>query len=166
VYILSYDKKALGKYRTIRIERSVVPDEDHKFVEKNTTKTHGSSRTIPISDQLYEALTAVKEKTGTVVTGHPNTLYKRLNRLCAKIGLPPIGIHGLRHSFASLAYSLGLPAKITMQIGGWENDNVMLKIYTHISEREVNDSAAMMLQFFNGDKVIANKNANGNQDTA
>lgn len=159
IFGLTWDSVDLDK-RTIRIERSVVPDEEHHFVQKNTTKTRSSSRTIPISDQLYAALLAVPDKNGSVVPGHPNTLFKRLNRTCDEIGLPQIGIHGLRHSFASLAYSLGLPAKVTMQIGGWENDNVMLKIYTHISEREVNDSAAAMLRFFDGNSVIANESAN------
>jgi len=145
---LTWDKIDLEK-RLIRIDCAVVQDSDGRFVTKDMPKNRSSVRTIPISDQLHEALSRVENKTGRVYNHHPDALYKAIQRICRERNLPAIGIHGLRHSFASLAYSLGLPPKITMRIGGWQTDDVMMKIYTHISERDINKSAAAVLEYFN-----------------
>lgn len=162
IYGLTWDNIDLKK-RQIHIVNTLVPDDTHKFVEKSTTKTRSSRRVIPMSDQLYEALNAIPDKTGYVVKGSPETLRKKVNAICRANDLPEIGTHGLRHSFASLAYSLGIPPKVTMQIGGWENDAVMLRIYTHISKKDVEASAANILDYFNQN---ANGNANKNDQTA
>ena len=143
--------------RTITIRRTVIPNANHVFIERENTKTVGSTRVIPISDQLHKALNAVENKEGNVVTGSPNILGRNVNRICAEIGLPAVGVHGLRHSFASLAYKLNIPAKIAMKIGGWESDRTMLEIYTHVSESDVESYAEDLLNFFNGGKADANE---------
>ena len=79
----------------------------------------------------------------------------RVNNICKQNGLPLIGVHGLRHSFASLAKHLGMPEKLTMQIGGWSDYQTMHKIYTHISQNDANYYKNAMSDFYN-----ANKNAN------
>lgn len=84
--------------------------------------------------QLVDALSSVKEKDEMVVTMSASWMLKGINSICEKYHLPLVGVHGLRHSFASLAYHLGMPEKIAMEIGGWSDDQTMRKIYTHISE--------------------------------
>ena len=54
--------------------------------------------------------------------------------------MPPVGVHGLRHSFASLAslaYHLQIPEQIAMEIGGWSDIGTMRKIYTHIAQQDM-----------------------------
>ena len=68
--------------------------------------------------------------------------------------LPMVGTHGLRHSFASLAYYLEVPEKVTMEIGGWADDQTMRRIYTHIAQADVKRYEQAFSGFF------ANKNAN------
>ena len=58
-------------------------------------------------------------------------LYDKVNAVCKKAGLPKVGVHGLRHSFASLAYHLGWQKKSTMKVGGWSNSKIVDEIYTH-----------------------------------
>lgn len=48
--------------------------------------------------------------------------------------LPEVGVQGLRHSFASLAYHLKLSEQETMQLGGWSDYKTMRKIYTHLAK--------------------------------
>lgn len=144
---LTWDNVDLEK-RQIKISKALVQNTDGKYVQKQMPKNKSSVRTIPISQQLYDALSAVENKSGRVYPHSANVLYVGLSRICKRVGLPQIGIHGLRHSFASLAYSLNLPAKVTKQIGGWQTDDVMMKIYTHISERDVNVAAAEILEYF------------------
>lgn len=144
---LTWDNVDLDK-RQIKIIDALVQNSDGQYVRKAMPKNKSSIRTIPISTQLYNALLAVDDKTGAVYKGTPSMIYETLQKICADNGLPAIGVHGLRHSFASLAYSLGLPAKVTRQIGGWQTDEVMMRIYTHISERDVNIAAAEITEYF------------------
>ncbi len=146
--ILQWDMVDMKK-RTIRICRTLVQQTDNSYVLKDIAKNKSSHRIIPISDQLYAALEREPDKTGAVVRHSPNNLYDAVNSICKRLDFPLVGVHGLRHSFASLGYKLGIPAKIMRQIGGWESDDIMMKIYTHISTRDVNDAAAEILKFFN-----------------
>ena len=91
----------------------------------------------------------VSDKTGKVTTMHQNTLRRHLKAFCEQNKLTPITVHGLRHSFASLAYSLNIPIKVTMQMGGWKNYDTVLKIYTHLAQKDVDKYASEMVDFFN-----------------
>lgn len=135
--------------RMIKVRGSAVMDENSRLVQKKENKNGTSSRNIPIMiDELYEALSAVTEKSGLVVTCHPNTIYRQVNQICEKNGLPKIGVHGLRHSFASLAYHLGVPERITMEIGGWADNQTMHKIYIHIARQDVSKYADKFKDYF------------------
>ena len=57
-------------------------------------------------------------------------------------------MHALRHSFASLAYSLGLSELATMRLGGWADYGTMRKIYTHLSKHDLADAADTLSDFF------------------
>lgn len=124
--------------RWIKVRGSVVPDEDNKLVKKETNKNHSSRRDVPIIDPLYAALSAVEDKTGPVVSQHPATVWRQINEACAAAGVPQVGCHGLRHSFASLCHALGIPAQAAMEIGGWADRTTMDRIYTHVSKRDKN----------------------------
>lgn len=145
---LTWDKIDLTA-GTIQIHGAMVPDEHGNMVHKKENKNRSSRRTIPIMiPQLTEALSAAPHHSNYVVTMHPSAILNGINRTCAKAGLPEIGIHGLRHSFASLAYHLGMPEKIAMQIGGWENDATMRKIYTHAAKSDILKYQNIMSEFY------------------
>ena len=135
--------------RQIKIKQAVVLDENNQPVTKDMPKNSTSARIIPIIDQLYTALERETGRRGRVVTGNPNNLYDRVNTICRRAGLPEVGVHGLRHSFASLAYHLRIPEKIAMQLGGWSNDQVMKRIYTHLAQQDINNAAESLINFFN-----------------
>lgn len=136
------------KKGVIHVNGATVPDEDHKFVRKAETKNVTSRRSVPIIPPLMEALNAVEHHGEKVVTYHPATVMNQVNRVCERAGLPKVGLHGLRHSFASLAYHLGWSEKIAMEIGGWADDRTMHKIYTHISQKSVAEASASLSAFF------------------
>lgn len=138
------------KKGVIHVNGATVPGEDHKFTRKAETKNATSRRTVPIIPPLMDALQAVEHRGELVVTYHPATVMNQVNRACEKAGLPKVGLHGLRHSFASLAYHLGWPEKVAMEIGGWADDRTMHKIYTHISQKSVEEASASFAKFFGG----------------
>lgn len=141
---------------TIKVRGAVVIDENNQPVAKATNKTAASVRTVGIMiPALTEALKAVEDKTGVVVKGSMKSLYGAVNRTCEAAGLPKVGIHGLRHSFASLCYHLGISEMETMIEGGWSSLATVHEIYTHISEADRRSGLEKRREFFdckNGQK--------------
>ena len=76
------------------------------------------------------------------------TLYGSINGLCEAVGLPLVGVHGLRHSFASLAYHLKWSEATTMYEGGWSDQTVVHRIYTHLANQDANKDVKKMQKFY------------------
>lgn len=131
---------------TIRVEGAVVMDQDGVMVRKAANKTARSRRTVHIViPRLAELL---EGKKGPIVTEPEKRLYDQINRICKSAGLPAVGVHGLRHSFASLAYHLGWSEASTMREGGWSNSQTVHQIYTHLAERDAGEDVEKMRAFF------------------
>lgn len=141
---------------TIRIHSARVQNSDGKFVTKSTTKNRSSSRTIPILiPQLKLALSACSDKQGSVVKVAENTMLTHTKAACERAGVTVVGNHGLRHSFASLGYHLGLNERQMMELGGWADYTTMHRIYVRISESSKDKSREKMLTFFESANATA-----------
>ena len=132
----------------IHVSGAAVYDSDGHLVQKVENKNRSSARLVPIIPPLRDALQAAERTGDLVCTLNPAGMYAHINRCCVAAGLPKVGIHGLRHSFASLAYHLGMPEKVAMQIGGWSDSQTMHDIYTHISQSDVAKYAVDMANFY------------------
>jgi integrase len=114
-----------------------VLNSEGQLVYKALNKTDSSQRTVRIIiPRLLQLLNRIDKNAEWVVDDNEKRLYDQVNRICSKAGLPPVGIHGLRHSFASLAYHLGWKELSTMQMGGWSNSKIVHEIYTHNADLE------------------------------
>lgn len=118
------------------------------MTHKKQNKTATSNRTVPIIPPLRAALEVTERSSEYVVPYNGSWLYQRINEICKANGLPEVGLHGLRHSFASLAYHLQIPEKIAMEIGGWADDGTMRKIYTHLAQKDIDTRAKDFTNFF------------------
>ena len=134
----------------IHVRGAAVYDEDWRLVHKAENKNRASRRDVPLIKPLHDALEQAKHKSQYIVTQNPSYLYQAINKICRKNGLPEVGLHGLRHSFASLAYHLGISERVAMRIGGWSNTATMHEIYTHLASADIAKSAAALLQYFDG----------------
>lgn len=134
--------------KIIHVRGAAVRGPDETFVTRDQNKTTASTRDIPIIQPLYDALEAVGDKTGLVIRCHYQTPYKQIQTICEKNGLPLVGLHGLRHSFASLCYSLGINEMTCMSIGGWNDIQTMRKIYTHLAESDRARAENAFTKFF------------------
>ena len=144
----------------IRVAGSVVPDEHNNKVRKKQNKNATSTRNVPVMiPELKEALERERKTSGPVFTMHQNSLRVAITKITGQNDLPDVGIHGLRHSFASLAYHLQIPEKIAMEIGGWSDATTMHKIYTHIAKADITRYQTAMTAFYSEN---ANENANEN----
>lgn len=149
------------KSRTIHVHASAVQNADNKIVRKEQTKTAASTRYVPIMiPQLLDALQRTGKTSGPVWEGTPCALYRTMEDVCAQLGIPNVGAHGLRHSFASLAYHLGMSELEAMEIGGWSDYNTMRNIYTHLAKSDRLKAQNKMAAFYE----LANENANGSKN--
>ena len=144
---LTWDDIDLEK-RELHVRKSLVRGTDG-IVTKDTLKNAGSRRTVPIMiPRLYDLLESVEPKKGNVVPCGLNSLYESVNRICEREGLPLIGVHGLRHTFASICYANGISELACMKLGGWNDFGTMRRIYTHLAESEIRSAADKLEQFF------------------
>lgn len=120
------------------------------YILKDTNKNSFSRRNVPVMiPRLTELIkTASDENLKHLIPDTPNTARIRLNRLCRENGLPEIGLHGLRHSFASLCYHLGMSEMETMRLGGWSDASVMRRIYTHLADQDLKNAESKLKEFF------------------
>lgn len=135
----------------VHVNGAAVRDEHYKLVRKPETKNESSRRYVPMMPQLRDALSATKgihSPEDAVVTITYSYLYKKINYICEDCGLPKVGVHGLRHSFASLMYHNGASEKVTMKLGGWSDNQTMRKIYTHIAEADERAAVGEFMAFF------------------
>lgn len=136
------------KNNRVRVHGAAVFGPEGKLVFKEENKTEASDRYVPLIPPLREAIEKINLTDDYVVKMQPAGIYKQINRVCAANGLPQVGNHGLRHSFASLAYHLGIPEKIAMEIGGWEDSKVMHDIYTHLAKKDIAKRSQEFSDFF------------------
>ena len=157
---LTWDKINFKK-NTILVEGAFVPDENNKYVDKDENKNDTSARIVPIMiPRLRELLEQNNGKTEKVVQWHPSSILRGIQKICEKAGVTVVGTHGLRHSFASLAWKLEIPPRVAQMIGGWKDDSTMQKIYTHVSRLDVISYENKMAKFYETGN-FGNESGNG-----
>jgi integrase len=63
---------------------------------------------------------------------HPHTFSQAFERLVAKMDLPTIRLHDLRHTHATIALKAGIPVKVISERLGHENPAFTMKQYAHV----------------------------------
>lgn len=61
-----------------------------------------------------------------------NTLYRNFAKILNKAGLPPMRVHDLRHSAATILLAMGVNIKVVQEILGHSNVSLTLKVYSHV----------------------------------
>lgn len=137
--------------RTLTVMRSMVQGKDCRKVIKDVPKTSKSYRKISLPDRIVELMseTPPDERDGLLFHHDYNYATQHLNRICRKHGVTVAGLHGMRHTNASLMSSFDIPEKVAMLRGGWSTPHVMKKVYTHAFEDDVSAAAEMVNGYFN-----------------
>lgn len=135
----------------IEIKRTYVKDKEKGYVLRDEMKTSESRRTLNCPGYILSKLeeyAPTPNCTGRIFTMHPNTPYQTLKDLCERSGLRFVGVHGLRHTNASVMVSLGIMDKYIMAEGGWSTDHTMKKVYQHVFESGRKGTAKKRDDFF------------------
>jgi integrase len=134
----------------IHVEGAIVQTAEG-LQRKTTNKTNASQRVVPIMIPRLQELVD-QSKAGPddrLVNINIQTGYDHINFICKRNGLPQVGYHGLRRSFASLGYlKAGWSERVTMKIGGWSDYKTMHNIYIKLSDKEVTEAAAKMRELY------------------
>lgn len=106
-------------------------------------KSRSSARTLAIPATLATWLTeqrpphggyvAISSRAGTPIT--PSGLDSAWRRAVTDSGLPPITLHGCRHTCGAAAVRAGVAMRILQDIMGHNTETVTAQIYAHVDTR-------------------------------
>ena len=123
------------------IERIYIIEGGRKHTEVviNTPKTKNSCREIPMSKELLAMIKPLKKVVNDdfyVLTNdehptEPRTYRNYYNGLMAKLNIPKLKYHGLRHSFATRCIEAGCDYKTVSVLLGHSNISTTLDLYVH-----------------------------------
>ena len=137
-----------------------IRNENNEYVLKAEQKNLESDRSVPLLiPELRAAILRDWKPEGKVLSVSQTTLRCAVERTCARAGVKRVTVHQLRHSFASLSAHLRIPAEISMEIGGWNNDKIMKEIYTHIARSDIDRYKNEMWNFYNSTPAAPPENA-------
>lgn len=138
--------------KKIRVTQTKLVNSEGEYEIVNRTKTRGSRRTIDCPDYILLKLAEVQpdesKRTGPIFDMYPNAIYRGLKRVSKKAGVKFVGVHGLRHTNATVMASLGLVDKAIMARGGWSSDRVLKDVYEHLFSKDKADADQALNEYF------------------
>lgn len=148
---------------TVRRNRVTIGYE----VSEGTPKTRQGQRSIHLAPETVTALRAHRkaqaerqlawgpawaDRDGLVFTRedgspmHPQTIGWHLRQASRAAGLPPIGVHGLRHTSATLGLAAGVPLKVMSERLGHSSTTVTADLYQHVVPGMQAEAAARIME--------------------
>jgi integrase len=74
----------------------------------------------------------------------PAGVSERFDTLVARLGPPPVTLHGLRHGSATMALAAGVPVKAISEMPGHATSAFTADVYTEVAE-ELAEAAAVAI---------------------
>lgn len=153
------DNKTVHVQRTV--ERITVFDDAGRMcgtkLHVGSTKSVSSNREIPLSrDLLFFVRPLVKlcEPDNYVTSNaatpcEPRTYRGYFHRLCARVGVPRLRFHGLRHTFATSLIASKCDIKTVSSILGHADVSITLNTYVHPDKEQKKNAINTMLRRIN-----------------
>lgn len=135
----------------IHVRRTYVKAADGSgYVLRDEMKTEASRRTLECPSYIMQKLKDYTplHREGRVFSMHPNSLYKKMKSICEDNNIDFVGVHGLRHTNASVMLSLGIIDKVAMARGGWSTDVTMRSVYQHLFQPDKDAAGEKVDSYF------------------
>ena len=127
----------------IRIRNRSGKGLKYKLILQEKPKTEKSKRIVPLNNAALAALEDLKRAPGNKPNGFvihnkfgsavlPRTLEASLENMCAAVGIRKIGIHALRHTYATRLFEKGVDIKIISELLGHSSTEITYRIYVHV----------------------------------
>lgn len=141
---LDLKKDVNYKKNTITVNKAMSNNDQGEWVIKST-KTYSGTRTIDVPEWVIDKLRTAANSSYTIMM--PDRISTDFARTCKKLGLQ-IRFHDLRHYYASLMLSLGVPDKYAMARMGHATPNMLKTVYQHLMDDKDKEVSLAINQHF------------------
>ena len=139
--------------RTIKVYKNAVEyaerDDNGKsrsvLKTQNSTKTRSGMRTLPMTQKAFDALSELQKVTGQyeyIITSsngqriRPSRLGQTFSLILSAIDMDRVGLHTLRHTFATMLFNNGCEVKVVSDLLGHSNTKITENIYIHLIQQQ------------------------------
>lgn len=150
--------------KTVSINKTMTLDKAGKYTI-GSPKTTSSNRTIMLDDETMNILKKwrAEQSRRIIYLGKPKndlvfpnehgehfmsaTVMNWNKKIAEKQGLRKIGLHGFRHTHASLCFEAGLTMQDVKDRLGHSNISTTMDIYTHVTKNRKEESVQQLAKF-------------------
>ena len=139
--------------RTINVRKNAVEvrekdknGKSHSVLKtQDSTKTRSGTRIIPMTEKAFLALSELQKITGEyeyIITSskgeriRPSRIDRTFHLILDEIGLKHVGVHTLRHTFATMLFHNGCEVKVVSELLGHSNTKITENIYIHVIQEQ------------------------------
>lgn len=130
----------------LSIERAVVAGIDG-LAEKVTKSTSGK-RVLYVPARIKELIDASPRINDYIVQVTGQAMYKGFSRICENNGIRHYRFHDLRHVFASVSISAGVPTEYIIKDMGHKGDRMLRAVYGHMMESQRKENSRLREQYY------------------
>jgi integrase len=134
-------RAVLSKLKTPRSARLVVLPVDTVSALRDHRRRQLEER-LAVGRTYVDSGLVFRTRNGAPLS--PATVSRRFERLGREAGLPRLTLHGLRHTFATLALRAGVPSKVVAEVLGHASSRTTDDIYTHVTPGMQGDATALV----------------------
>lgn len=131
----------------LHVKRALVPGPDGDTLK--LTKSYHGDRWLKIPPQIMELLNKRVRTDDFIIKCGQHNIYTAIQRSCERLGFPKYGTHDLRHYYASVMLSLGVPDKYAMERMGHATTNMLKNVYQHTMKEKNDEITDNIEAFFN-----------------
>lgn len=152
---IDFQNNTLTVRRTLeQVKNRDKGENDNSYILiEGTTKTQAGERTIPLNQTAINALQELQKINGGFVYVLSNAKGKpinprNLNRahdcILERAGIEHLGIHALRHTFASQLFANKVDIKIISKLLGHSDVSITYNTYIHLIKEALPDATAVL----------------------
>lgn len=137
------------RWSDIDVDRAVLHVERQRIrvdgrILVTRPKSPASIRDIPLSDHLLSILRLHAVGSGAIIECSEHQFADGLDQALKAGGLPRVTLHGLRHTFASVAAAEEVPVKSVQLLMGHSHFQVTADVYAHVADKARRRAAEMI----------------------
>lgn len=148
---IDFDDETISVNKNAVVTKTIDGDESHyRLINQRSTKTQSGNRIIPMTSHVKTALKEIQEfngshqhvmssSTGAQIT--PRNINRMFHSILTKTGIAKskddlLGVHSLRHTFASMLFQNGSDTKTVSELLGHSDTKITENIYIHLIQQQ------------------------------
>ena len=141
---VNFEKKTVSVNKNLVLVRNRGKgDKKYKLILQDKPKTEKGKRIIPLNTATISALEDLKACPGYHEHGFiihtrngnpvlPRVFEQMLELMCKAAGIRKIGVHALRHTYATRLFENGVDIKVISELLGHSSTEITYRIYIHV----------------------------------